>query len=74
MTKMMKNDEEEAVRKVSYSTCPCPFSPSCRSSCVVVTMTTLPDLPYLVHDDSFRGKSHIDDIFFSPSLKYYIPR
>lgn len=28
MTKMMKNDEEEeAVRKVSYSTCPCPFFP-----------------------------------------------
>lgn len=43
------------------------FSPSCRSSCVVVMMTTLPDLPYLVHDDSFRGKSHIDDIFLLKS-------
>lgn len=67
MTKMMKNDEEEeAVRKVSYSTCPCPFFPI-----LSFLLYCCHDdyLTYLVHDYSFRGKSHIDDIFFSPSLK-----
>lgn len=73
LTKMMKNDEEEAVRKAMMSDTVhvhVHVSPSCRSSCVVVMMTTLPDLPYLVHDYSFRGKSHIDDISLFSSVKY----
>lgn len=66
MTKMMKNDEEEAVRKVSYSTCPCPFSPI-----LSFLLCCCHDdyLTYLVDDYSFRGKSHIDDISLSSSLK-----